>query len=1136
MQHPLIDIPLDDHGNFARLEDVLAYWAQRQPRSKAYTELDAQGGEVDSITYGELDRRARLLGRKLAVALPAGSHVALAYPAGVEFTVAFFACMHAGLTAAAVPLPRDKRPNARLAQMIRAADMELVLTSRSIHAWFVGLLEREPDWPAGLPIVATEGLDAESEAAPLFTQPPAAFDAQRRAERQDHGERGDGSVAFAQFTSGSTSLPKGVLLTHRACLYNLEMIRHVSHATNESVHVTWLPHYHDLGLVAHLLHSVYCGSHCVILSPATFVAQPVQWLRAISRYKAQYSGAPNFAFQLCLDRVSPGERETLDLSSLRMVINAAEPIDPQTLRAFSEGFAASGFPSTAMLPAYGMAEATVCITGTPLGRGPRTRRLDPQALYTEGRARDAAPDRPARELVACGYTRLEQEIRIVDAQQGRSLPPDEVGEIWIRGANMMTGYYRNPEATAATLGRLGDDPRPWLRTGDLGFLDANGEVFITGRAKDVIIVNGANYFPQDIEECAQLAHPALRRGGLAAIGGRHAGAEAVVILAEIEKDAIERAAQAPASLEEVAASICAAIGEHFELPVARIAFLAPYQLPKTSSGKIRRQECRQRDAAGHPDSVAVWPFNRPSANDPHSDSPTERTVPMSHVEKALARMTEKGPEHLRVFSLLTQILSADHGVQLNDLDIDKSIFFYGIDSLNIIGIHAKLEEKLKASIPTVAFFRANSFADMVDDIVASITDRARFDQAMGESSTLREEIDQAVERLSSKLAAVPDRSDGSLGKRTLLTGASGFVGVALLKEILERSDAEVVCMVRAADETAALKRIRHTSAKYALRLPQGFEKRVKIMLGDMSKPWLGLTEDEYRRHQRDIDSVVHCAAIDNFYLPYSIMRKTNVLGTLEMLEFALGGKLKPMFYISSCAVSMLEGNDVHTAVVGLVNGYAQSKYVSEQIVLGLAERGYPAVNYRLGYLYNLRVQEVPDGMPFDKLLAAVEKAYDELGEELIIDADAFENFLSSLPKIGALPDMDCDFDLTPVEYAAKAIVSSALLPPAQRQTTYTFYNPEPLKWRDVISYFRKAHPKVELLPLPAFLERYDQYIRETTKVSAKLLKSVVSRELENQFNTMFRQVEPDVWPAFKAWCPPCDTRFTHYYTDFAVNG
>jgi hypothetical protein len=275
--------------------------------------------------------------------------------------------------------------------------------------------------------------------------------------------------------------------------------------------------------------------------------------------------------------------------------------------------------------------------------------------------------------------------------------------------------------------------------------------------------------------------------------------------------------------------------------------------------------------------------------------------------------------------------------------------------------------------------------------------------------------------------------------------------------------------------------------------------------------------------------------VDNFYLPYDIVKNTNVVGTIEVADFALSGKVKPLYNVSSCATSLLEDCSENPTPIGLVNGYAQTKYVTEQIVLRLAEQGYPWVNYRLGYLYSLRVEHITKNTPLHKLFALIEKAYENIDDDFFINEDAFENFLCAIYHIGCIPDMDADFDLMSVEYAAKAIISTSLLPTYERKHNYTFYNPHPLNWSDVIRYFDKLDKQIELVPLRSFVDKYEEYVRYTNKKGIKLLKSVVSIELENQFNTMFRDINTDQVDTYLHWCPPCDKQFTHQYIEFVLS-
>lgn len=1096
-----------------RLDHFLVHWAEHQPLRKAYTALGANGAEIESVTYAELEARSRVVAQEIQSRRGGNGpqHAMLAYPPGVDFIIAFFGCIRAGVVPAPVPLPKRNRPDMRLAQIARSADITMLLSTADTLRWMPSLLYAEPDWPSGIDAWATDTVVAAGPDLPW---------------RQDQGSCSE--LAFLQFTSGSTSLPKGVMITHTGCLYNLKMMATITQLGPASVFVTWLPHYHDLGLVAHLLHSFYCGSHCVILSPAAIISQPARWLHAVGRYHAQYTGGPNFAYQLCINRISSNERELIDLSSLEMAVNAAEPINAQTVKDFCEAFAVSGFRPHMMQPAYGMAEATVFITSCDKTAKPVFRTVDANVFSQQGLARASEPGSEIRTLVGCGITWLDQDIRIVDPKSLAELSHNRVGEVWVAGPHLMAGYYKNPEATRDTLTTLPGRKGIYLRTGDLGFMDENGELYVTGRIKDLIIVNGANYYPHDIEQCAELSHPQVRRDSIAAFGVSGRSSEKLVLFVEIDKDIAREAQRDPKVLEPVAERICAAIGAQFELAVGHIVFLEPMQLPKTSSGKVRRQECKMRFLDGGCRGIATWPFAK-------TVSSNEEVSKMMNIEKALNRITSMGPTHLKVFSLLTQILTNKHDIHLANLDVEKSIFFYGIDSLKIISIHAELEEKMQCSIPTAAFFRANTFIEMINDIVMAVSQNSAFQTGLADVRMLRQEIEHAVDHLAGKLAAMaPFKEDRTSGK-TLLTGASGFVGVALLKEILAQTNLNVLCMVRAADEATALKRIRHTSTKYDLRLPPGWEQRLEIMIGDMSKKEFGLSKQQYRKYAAEIDSVYHCAAVDNFYLPYNVLRGTNVLGSIEVLDFTLTDKIKPMYYISSCAVSMLEGANEEANAVGLVNGYAQTKYVAEQIILRLADKGYPASSYRLGYLYSLRVQEVDDRMSFNDLLTKVECAYNSVDDSLFVDSDAFENFLMVISKLGACPDVDFEFDLTPVEYAAKAIVESSMMPKESRKIVYSFYNPQPLRWRDVISFFREKRKKFEVVPLSEFIRRYETYIRRTDVACEKLLKSVVSTDLALQLNKMFRDTNRDQAETFKAWCPPCDTRFTHTYLDFVVN-
>jgi len=373
------------------------------------------------------------------------------------------------------------------------------------------------------------------------------------------------------------------------------MIKTAFGNTRRSTYVSWVPLYHDLGLVINLLQSLYVGSLCVLMAPVAFIQRPLICLRAISDYRAEVAVAPNFGFDLCVARYRPEQMEGIDLACWKLALNGAEPVRADTIRRFSETFAPHGFAPSAMYPAYGMAEATVLISAGRRGAGPVMRTLSRDGLqqHRAVAARDAGD---AQIVVGCGRALEDEWIAIVDPASGRRLPADRVGEIWVAGPNLARGYWRNPEAAAAVFGAQidGEADCGWLRTGDLGFLDPAGELFITGRIKEIVIIRGANHYPQDIEDTVQSCHPALRRHGGAAFTIREGdGPEKLVIVQEVERT--ERNRIAP---DEIIGQIREAIVSEHEIVPHRITLLRPGALPKTTSGKIQRALSRQLWLAG----------------------------------------------------------------------------------------------------------------------------------------------------------------------------------------------------------------------------------------------------------------------------------------------------------------------------------------------------------------------------------------------------------------------------------------------------------------------------------------------------------------------------------------------------------
>ncbi|MDQ1255761.1 MAG: hypothetical protein QG656_355, partial [Candidatus Hydrogenedentes bacterium] len=507
---------------YTTLAEVLRARAQTQPDRLAYVHLKDGETESERITYGELEARARAIAARLQQKLDVGSRALLLYQPGIEYICAFLGCIYAG--AAAVPAyPPDPNPKRlgrtlpRLLAIMRDADLSAILTTSDIASVAGPLLAQSPDC-AAVERIATDTVPnslAEQWKEPAIT---------------------GGSVAFIQYTSGSTASPKGVMVSHTNLLYNFEDLDASNEHDPTSVMVTWLPMYHDMGLVFGILIPLYVGFPCYFMAPMDFLSKPVRWLQAITKYKATHTGAPNFALDYCVRRISPEERAALNLRNLEYIAEGSEPVRKSTLELVIAAYKPCGLRETAICPSYGMAESVLKMTVNP--------KPDPivyccvsSTELEQRRVKEVAPGAPdAYTLVGCGKGQLETRVEIVDPETLKRAAPDSVGEIWITSPGVCLGYWRRPEETRETFqAHLADTGEgPFLRTGDLGFF-LRGELYITGRIKDLIILHGANYYPQDFEAVAEESHPALRPGCCAAFPLDAGGEEQVVIVQEVDE-------------------------------------------------------------------------------------------------------------------------------------------------------------------------------------------------------------------------------------------------------------------------------------------------------------------------------------------------------------------------------------------------------------------------------------------------------------------------------------------------------------------------------------------------------------------------------------------------------------------------
>ncbi|MGV2829383.1 fatty acyl-AMP ligase [Myxosarcina sp. GI1(2024)] len=559
--------------------------AQREAEKTIYTYLRHGERESGTLSYGELDRQARAVASQLQQLELEGSRALLLYPPGLEFIIGLFGCWYAGVIAVPAYPPRRNQNLSRLEAIVSNAQASVVL---SISLLVANLRERIVDNRelGAIPWLATDSIASQGN------------DWQPRPSEPEN-------LALLQYTSGSTGTPKGVMVTHGNLWHNLGAIYQCFGHRPDSQGVIWLPPYHDMGLIGGVLQPLYGGFEVTLMSSVDFLQKPWRWLQAISRYRATTSGGPNFAYELCLRKINDSQLAQLDLSSWEVAFSGAEPVRAETIEEFSRVFAPCGFRREAFYPCYGMAEATLIVSGGSKDQPPVTCSVAATALEQNRVVVSQNPREGYRTLVGCGQSLPDQQVIIVDPETSTQCPEERVGEIWVAGASVAQGYWqRAAESERLFRAYLADSGAgPYLRTEDLGFI-REGELYVTGRIKDAIIIRGQNHYPTDIERTVENSHPALRPGCGAAFGVEIKGRERLVVVQEVKRSYLRRL-----NANEVVGQLRQAVAAQHGLQVYAAVLVKTGSIPKTSSGKIRRYACRSGFEEGSLKVVSDWSEN-----------------------------------------------------------------------------------------------------------------------------------------------------------------------------------------------------------------------------------------------------------------------------------------------------------------------------------------------------------------------------------------------------------------------------------------------------------------------------------------------------------------------------------------------
>lgn len=688
-------------GGPTNLVELVRHRAVHQKDDSAFIFLVDGEDEQVRLSYSELDLGSRAVAAWLQKNVNVGDRVLLLYPPGLEFVKAFLGCLYAGVVAVPIYPPRRNRSMLRIQAVAKDCDANVALTTDSVLERVEPLID---DTPLLKRLIWCPTCRIEDQMADDWVYPE---------------EITPESMAFLQYTSGSTGTPKGVMLSHANMLHNSGLIAHGFEHTRSGLGVFWLPSYHDMGLIGGIIQPIYVGRPNVLMSPMSFLQRPHRWLSAISRFRATTSGGPNFAFDLCVQKITPEKMKTLDLSSWTVAFNGAEPVRAATIRRFTEKFASCGFRPEAFYPCYGMAETTLMVTGGLVNDRPVIRTFESRAL-TEGRAIPVVKQvgkNGIRDLVSSGQGFQSQKMVIVDPDAMIRCPDNQVGEVWVQGPSVAQGYWKQPEMTKAVFrARLQDTGEgPFLRTGDLGFVEG-GELFVTGRIKDLIILHGVNHYPHDIERTVQRVHARLRRDCGAVFTVEEEGREKLILVQEIDR-------RKQGKFGMIYDAIRRAISTEHELGLDAIVFVRGGTVPKTSSGKIQRHACRDLYLSGALESVDEW--HRGEGDDallPPRTETVEQEKPKVAVELTATQevqieevlvtaeadsasatpKTRVSLKDLDTDAVAKLVLEEVHKVAKErsfGLTLDMKITELGLDSLERVEILATLEERFGGRFP-----------------------------------------------------------------------------------------------------------------------------------------------------------------------------------------------------------------------------------------------------------------------------------------------------------------------------------------------------------------------------------------------------------------------------------------------------
>lgn len=973
-----------------------------------------------------------------------GDRVIVAMAPGHGFVAALLACAAAGLAAVPMYPPDPANPEPGLRQIDSViADCQPVfgLAPGALHPLLITNTTRRTENTAALPWLDRDVVAAHA-IEDCFASPPL------------ESVVGPEDLAVLLYTSGSTGTPKGVMLRHGNLLHAARVMSEDCRFGPQTTFGIWLPPYHISGLFSGIVLPLWAGGNLIGFSPQAFIEQPLLWLETISRYRCTASGAPTFAYGLCARAAATAAEETLsalDLSSWKTAVVGGEAVRSEVLDAFVARFGRCGFRAEAFYAMFGLTEAAMISTGTGYDRGAPRESIDRDRLQA-GHALQVVADCPtARQMVGSGKSLPETQVIVVDSVTCTPVPPRHVGEIWIGGAAVGAGYWGRAEATTDSFhARIPEEPDTFLRTGDLGYCDEGGQLYIVGRSKETIVVRGLNFYPDDIEGSVQrilAAGQAAQPSTLAAYAVDDGDQERLILALELPS--LPDASRADALL----GTIRRAVANDHGLQVDGIVLRNTGEIPRTRTGKVQRSQCADLTARG------VWPIygTRSRRREGGPDAPEGLNALSAagkpHTRLALDRIALPALT-AELVRLITDILEID----ATHFAADQSIANYGIDSIQVVRLMLAIDDRFGAALPATAFRDGTT----VEGIAAALHSGSSAGVSEADMPPRHPRLDAAI-RPDSATTAPTVQS----GAKILLTGATGFLGGYLLRDLL-RSDPEstVHCLVRAEDPKTGWQRLKQRLQSIG-GWDEAFAPRLIAVPADIAMPQLGLSTATYNALAAHITTIFHNAAAVDFVASYQALCNPNVQAVETLLTFAATGPIKPLHFTSSLAVfnsperlqfASLTEADSLTDSHAILGGYAQSKWVAEALIAQAAERGIPASLYRAAFVS---------------------------GDTQTGDWNS-DDFLCRLIKgsiqLGVYPEIDLNLALVPADHVSRAIVSLAGSHPMENLQIAHLLSAAPTPFCQLMEWTRAAG--YDLTPVP--YSRWQRILRDALPTSNAL--------------------------------------------------